>query len=150
MTGIAASGGIAGVGIWLTWKSIEPGTVADWDGEYCGDLVFTAPGVSYVKELPPRHIGGEGEVSIDHNYRGDEHGPAHAHVTGGGPPTRIGANGNPLAGDPELTRQQRKVVEANRSKVRKTLKTVGRWLQEREAEQQRQQEAKEQEKKEKQ
>jgi hypothetical protein len=46
-------------------------------------------------------------------YTGD-HGPPHAHVTGGGEETRIGQNGNPIAGDPELSRRQRQVVADNR------------------------------------
>lgn len=53
-------------------------------------------------------------------YTGD-HGPPHAHVTGEGEETRVGQNGKPLAGDPELSRRQRQVVEENGAVIRKRI-----------------------------
>jgi hypothetical protein len=70
----------------------------------------------------------ENGVTIEHNYRSNDHGYAHAHVTGGGPSTRIGQNGRPYRNDPELTPQQRTVVENNRSTIRNALGKIGRWL----------------------
>jgi hypothetical protein len=78
--------------------------------------------------MPAREIVNERGVQIVHNYHGQEHGPAHAHVIGGGPKTRIGANGKPLEGDPELTRLQRQVIDDNKSLIRSTLNKIGRWL----------------------
>jgi len=42
-------------------------------------------------------------VKEEHYYKSGDHGPAHAHVKGGGPDTRIGQNGHPLKGNPELS-----------------------------------------------
>jgi hypothetical protein len=60
----------------------------------------------------------------------NDHPPPHAHVQGGGPETRIGQNGKPLEGDPELTRRQREVVEANIVRIRKQIKDYMRWFRE--------------------
>jgi hypothetical protein len=78
--------------------------------------------------LPPKQIAEGNGVKVEHYYRSDDHAPAHAHVVGGGRTTRIGANGKPLAGDPELTSAQRAVVDENRSAVRKSVNKIGRWL----------------------
>ena len=42
--------------------------------------------------------------------------------------TRIGANGKPLKGDPELTKAQKKVVEDNLPTIRSAGKKIGKWL----------------------
>lgn len=76
----------------------------------------------------PRVIAQRGEISIHHNYRQDDHGHAHAHVTGGGGETRIGQNGKPVAGDPELTPQQRRVVRENKSAIPRAIGKIGQWL----------------------
>lgn len=52
----------------------------------------------------------------------NDHAPPHAHVKGGGDETRIGQNGRPLAGDPELSRRQQEVVNANRNLIRDTIR----------------------------
>jgi len=65
---------------------------------------------------------------VEHNYKSNDHAPAHAHVVGGGKTTRIGPNGKPLEGDPELTAVQRSVVEANKSAIRRAVNKIGRWL----------------------
>jgi RHS repeat-associated protein len=58
----------------------------------------------------------------------NDHPPPHAHVTGGGPETRIGQNGRPLRGDPELTRRQAEVVDANRQTIRDAIGNYMRWF----------------------
>jgi RHS repeat-associated protein len=89
----------------------------------------TGPGGSTTEPtLPARNIATEGEVTVQHYYRGGDHPPAHAHVTGGGRTTRIGPNGKPLKGDPELTGTQKDAVEANKSAIRSALRKIGRWL----------------------
>ncbi|MFD2421737.1 DUF6531 domain-containing protein [Amycolatopsis pigmentata] len=61
---------------------------------------------------------------VVHEYDVDK--PAHAHVTGGGREVRIGPNGHPIDGQPELTRTQRQVVEHYKSEVRKAVRKLGR------------------------
>jgi RHS repeat-associated protein len=77
----------------------------------------------------------ERNVTVRHNYHDplqgtqDDHGPAHAHVTGGGGvEVRIGPKGNPLKGDPPLSPVQKAVVDKNRKVIRKTLNKLGRLL----------------------
>ncbi|MBZ0237204.1 MAG: RHS repeat-associated core domain-containing protein [Deltaproteobacteria bacterium] len=78
--------------------------------------------------LPGRTIATQGEVTVQHYYHGNDHGPAHAHVTGGGDTVRIGPGGHPLAGEMALTPAQRAVVDANRGTIRKAINKLGRWL----------------------
>ncbi|MPM39914.1 hypothetical protein SDC9_86550 [bioreactor metagenome] len=56
----------------------------------------------------------------------DAHKPAHAHVKGGGKEVRVGPNGKPLKGQPELSDKQRKVVENNKKVIRKEVNAVGK------------------------
>jgi hypothetical protein len=78
--------------------------------------------------LPSRVIAEQGDVRIEHHYRSDDHEPAHLHVSGGGEETRIGQNGKPLHGQPELTRTQRSVVRAHKGEIRRSVDKIGRWL----------------------
>jgi hypothetical protein len=78
--------------------------------------------------LPDSKIADQGGIRIAHYYRGNDHGPAHFHVSGGGPTVRVGPNGKPLAGEPELTPQQRSVVQNNLSQLRNAGRKIGRWL----------------------
>ena len=78
--------------------------------------------------LPDGAIADEGGVTVDHKYKSGDHPPAHAHVTGGGASTKIGPNGKPLKGQPELTGSQKDVVDAYKSKIRQVLNKVGKWL----------------------
>lgn len=50
-------------------------------------------------------------VRIKSYGTGDVHKPAHGHVTGGGKDVRIGPNGKPLKGEPELSSKQRSVIQ---------------------------------------
>jgi RHS repeat-associated protein len=61
---------------------------------------------------------------VVHEYDADK--PAHAHVTGRGREVRIGPNGHPIDGQPELTGQQRAVVEHYKAEVRKAVRKLGR------------------------
>jgi RHS repeat-associated protein len=60
----------------------------------------------------------------------NDHAPPHAHVIGGGTETRIGQNGKPLAGDPELTKKQQKVVDDNINTIRDAIGEYMRWFRE--------------------
>jgi hypothetical protein len=79
-------------------------------------------------ELPSRVVAQRGEIAIEHNYRGNDHGPAHVHVSGGGPETRVGKNGRPLRGDPPLSREQAAVVGENKREIRRAVDKIGHWL----------------------
>jgi RHS repeat-associated protein len=78
-------------------------------------------------------------VRIRHNYHDpldgtpQDHGPTHLHVIGNGPGgrngIRIGKNGKPLAGDPELSDVQKAVVDDNKYLIRRTVGKLGRILQ---------------------
>ncbi len=68
-----------------------------------------------------------------HEYDADK--PAHAHVTGGGREVRIGPNGHPIDGQPELSRTQRQVVENYKTEIRKAVRKLGRRNQAEEREQ---------------
>ena len=67
-------------------------------------------------------------VSIRHNYKSNDHIPAHLHVEGKGETVKIGANGKPLKGEPALSRDQQNVVDANLSKIRATGNKIRRYL----------------------
>jgi RHS repeat-associated protein len=72
-----------------------------------------------------------GEIVRDRGVRvkinSNDHAPPHAHIEGGGPPTRIGQNGKPLPGDPELTPRQNDVVQSNLPAIRKAISKYMRW-----------------------
>ncbi len=53
-----------------------------------------------------------------------DHPPPHLHVNGRGPNTRIGQNGNPLRGDPALSRAQRQAVQQQKKEIRKWIKQI--------------------------
>ena len=78
--------------------------------------------------LPSTIIVKDSGVIIEHYYHGSDHLPAHAHVKGEGRMIRIGANGKPLKGEPELSKQQRRVVDRNISKIRRDLNKINRWF----------------------
>ncbi|WP_118082452.1 DUF4160 domain-containing protein [Streptomyces sp. CC0208] len=54
----------------------------------------------------------------------NDHAPAHAHVKGKGDEVRIGQNGKPLAGDPELSRHQQAVVTENIRTIRENIRVA--------------------------
>lgn len=91
-------------------------------GQFTKGGAFTAP------KLPNKTVAEGGGVRIEHYTRSGDHGPAHLHVKGGGPETRIGQNGKPLKNNPELTAAQRELVEGNKSLIRKTVDAIQRWF----------------------
>jgi len=78
--------------------------------------------------LPPRTICKEKGVEISQYYRSGDHGPAHVHVEGGGPSTKIGQAGHPIAGSPELSATQKEVIQGNKSAIRKAIDQIQRWF----------------------
>ena len=78
-------------------------------------------------KLPKKRIVDEKGVYIEHYTRSGDHGPAHLHVRGGGREVKIGQNGKPLKGEPELSPQQKKVVENNIKEIRKSVQQMQKW-----------------------
>jgi RHS repeat-associated protein len=105
--------------------AIATGTTAAVDGANRIGVAMS----NAAQGLPDKTIAKGDGVTVEHNYRSGDHGPAHAHVVGGGPETKIGANGKPIKGSPELTSQQKAVVVENKSTIRSTINKIGRWLQ---------------------
>ena len=85
-------------------------------------------GLNTEPTLPPGTIIKDGGVTIEHYYHGSDHLPAYGHVKGEGPTVRIGANGKPLKGEPELSPQQKRVVKRNKSKIRSVLNKINHWF----------------------
>ncbi|SDZ03239.1 RHS repeat-associated core domain-containing protein [Amycolatopsis xylanica] len=61
---------------------------------------------------------------VVHEYDADK--PAHAHVTGRGREVRIGPNGYPLHNQPDLSSQQRQIVEHYKKEIRKAVRKLGK------------------------
>jgi RHS repeat-associated protein len=125
------TGGTSLLGLGLGAAGIAADVLAEEDAPDPQTVTMaatTAGGAFTEPTLPPNTIAEERGVTINHNYRGDEHGPAHAHVKGGGKDTRIGPLGHPLKGDPPLSPQQRAVVQRHQKQIRRTLNKIGRWL----------------------
>lgn len=78
--------------------------------------------------LPPKTVADNGKVKADHYTRSGDHGPPHLHVKGGGKETKIGQNGKPIDGSPELTPAQQKFVDEFKSEIRKAVRKIGRWV----------------------
>jgi hypothetical protein len=98
------------------------GLVLDRSGRTKGGGAFTEP------RLPGKTVAESGGVRLEHYTRSGDHGPAHLHVKGGGPETRIGQHGKPLKNSPEVSPQQRELVEANKSVIRKAIDSIQRWF----------------------
>jgi hypothetical protein len=80
------------------------------------------------KSLPDKKVVESDGVTIEHYYKSGDHPPAHLHVNGQGTKTKIGQNGKPIKGSPELSSSQQKVVKDNLSAIRKTVKKIGKYL----------------------
>ena len=55
-----------------------------------------------------------------------EHPPVHLNITAGGQTSRVGENGKPIFGD-SLNRQQQRIVDCNRSLIRRTARKIRKW-----------------------
>jgi hypothetical protein len=96
--------------------------VNDYEVSRKGNGKYTEP------TLPPKTIAKENGVEIVHYTKSGDHGPPHLHVKGGGPETKIGGNGNPIDGSPELTTTQRQVVDNNLKAIRKSIRKIGAFF----------------------
>ena len=66
-----------------------------------------------------------GAESLGHS---GDHKPAHAHVVGGGPETKIGANGKKLDGEATPTGDQQNLIDENLAAIRSAINKIKRWL----------------------
>ncbi|MCB9329412.1 MAG: hypothetical protein H6572_12080 [Lewinellaceae bacterium] len=83
----------------------------------------------FFQKNPDKTIVNQDGVTFEHNYRSNDHAPAHAHVKGNGPNTRIDRLGNPIDNtDLPMSKAQRKVYKSNRSKINRKLRKIGKWL----------------------
>ncbi|MGN7721767.1 DUF6443 domain-containing protein [Chitinophaga sp. 22620] len=78
--------------------------------------------------LPPKTVADNGKVRADHYTRSGDHGPPHLHVKGGGKETKIGQNGKPIEGSPELTATQQQFVQDFKKDIRKAVDKIGKWF----------------------
>jgi hypothetical protein len=125
--GVAAVAGnatVAGTGLLMAADAagnLGRGRNAPDTGNHSPSGRFTGP------SLPNKTIVNENGVRVEHDTRGNDYPPAHAHVSGGGPSTRIGANGRQLQGDPPLSPQQKSVVENNLPTIRAGINKIKQW-----------------------
>ena len=85
-------------------------------------------GKSTEPTLPNKTVAKENGVTVQHYYKSGDHAPAHLHVQGQGSKTRIGANGKPLNGNPELSVKQKEVVDANKSAIRSAANKINQYM----------------------
>ncbi len=78
--------------------------------------------------LPKKTVVEQDGVTVKHFTKSGDHGPAHLHVEGKGPSTKIGMNGKPIKGSSELSATQKSVVDANKSTIRSAVDKIQRWF----------------------
>lgn len=86
--------------------------------------------------LPTRIILDRNGVMISHNYRSNDHGPAHVHVQSDGQRvTRVDRNGNPVkpGRDRPLTAKEHKTFKNNRIMIGGAIDKIDAWLEQQNA-----------------
>jgi RHS repeat-associated protein len=78
--------------------------------------------------LPPKMIAKEGDISAVHYTKSGDHGPPHIHIKGGGNEVKVGKNGKPLKGSPELTPEQEKFIVDFKKEIRNAVDKIGKWF----------------------
>jgi RHS repeat-associated protein len=78
-------------------------------------------------KLPPKTVAEEGNIKAEHYTRSGDHGPPHIHVKGGGKETKVGQNGKPISGAPELTAAQQEFVNNFKAQIRNAVDKIGKW-----------------------
>lgn len=79
-------------------------------------------------ELPDKTIGSNGSGKVVHYFASGDHGPAHVHVYDNkGNMVRVGQNGKPLKGEPELNSAQQKLVNEYKKQIRNTTTKIMKW-----------------------
>ncbi len=91
----------------------EPTTFGDDEGAFPRDLAGS--------------IAQQGDLELVNQYYGGDHLPYHVHVKSTSPEVRdikVGQNGKPLKGQPELNAREKAFVKKNIKSVRKTVKKI--------------------------
>ncbi len=78
--------------------------------------------------LPSKTIVQDGEISAIHYTKSGGHGPPHVHIKGGGKEVKVGQNGKPINGSPELSTTQERFVSEFRKDIRKAVNKIGKWF----------------------
>ena len=76
------------------------------------------------KKLPIKENG----VTIESYYPNDHGNPVHLHVKGGGSSTKIGPQGYPVKGYPQLSPKQAAVVRNNIKTIKRIIKQIQREI----------------------
>jgi RHS repeat-associated protein len=116
-TGVGAAVGVP-AGVVSTAAIVQGGSA----------VTLGASNLMQSSKLPNKTVVQQDGVKITHNTASGDHGPAHLHVQGEGPNTRIGQNGKPLKNNPELSPTQRSVVDDNIKAIRNTVKSIMKWF----------------------
>ncbi len=89
------------------------------------DLVISTANAA---ELPASNIGKSQYGHIVHYYHGDDHAPPHVHVYDNkGHVVKVGQNGKPIEGEPELNRAQQNLVNQYRGEIRSSVSKIMKW-----------------------
>lgn len=87
----------------LKWDFLADGNEATSFEAGTAVLLHSRTGKYTQPKLPQKTILNKNGVTIEHYYKSGDHLPPHMHVEGGGPSTKIGANGKPIKGSPKLS-----------------------------------------------
>ncbi|WP_110930290.1 RHS repeat-associated core domain-containing protein [Paenibacillus bouchesdurhonensis] len=110
------------IGIRIKVEIIEP-KPSFWDN--VDDFLFPT---AYATELPPKEVGRNNFGYIEHYYRSGDHAPPHVHVVDNKKNVvRVGQNGKPLDGEPELNRAQQMLVTQYKKEIRSSVSQIMKW-----------------------
>lgn len=89
------------------------------------DLVISKASAA---DLPSSNIGSNNYGKIVHYYHSNDHAPPHVHVYDNkGNVVRVGQNGKPITGDPELNRAQQQLVTQYKGEIRRSVSKIMKW-----------------------
>ncbi|WP_127530534.1 YggN family protein [Paenibacillus kobensis] len=108
------------IGVRLLVQYSEPSSMSTRSG---------AIPMAFAAGLPPKTITNNNSVGrIEHYFHSNDHLPAHVHVIDSkGKVVRVGENGKPLKGEPELNRSQQQLVTQYKSQIRNTVGKIIKW-----------------------
>ncbi|MEF2245373.1 hypothetical protein [Paenibacillus sp. IITD108] len=125
---ILSNGKATGVNLKVIIETISEGAPGFWDGIH--DWVVGEK--AYAAELPPSNVSPVTNYGyIQDYYFSNDHGPAHVHVYDSkNNVVRVGQNGKPLKGEPELNREQQKLVKMYLPQIRSSVARIMRYYRE--------------------
>ncbi|GAB6085236.1 hypothetical protein [Alkaliphilus crotonatoxidans] len=109
-------------------KQVERHVQMTNDAYRMSKIMALSTGYDLQYNLPNKTIGSNSDGKIEHYYRSGDHAPAHVHVTDSqGNTVKVGQNGKPLLGEPELNRQQQQLVNTYKKEIRKAISNIMKW-----------------------